>query len=697
MASKAEDERNYAGRWIAELDASEKWQREYIVRCAQIIKRYREEREGQTTTAPEFRRYAILWSIQQTLQPAVYMRNPQPVVSRRFRDADPVARVASEVLERCLAYSMDAYDFQSRMLQVRDDYLLIARGQVWTRYVPHVQDAQARGIDTPETEGAQLTNAPQDEGLNESVVYEEALCDHVAYDDFGMEPCRSWDETGYVWRRIYLNRDQLKARFKDGAKVPLDWKPKDGEGKPLPDIEGEAVSKAAIYEIWNKPTGEAIWLSKAFPERVLDRRKDPLGLSDFFPCPRPAMGTTPPDKYIPVPDYIYYQDQAQELDQLTARIGIMVNALKVVGVYAGEQNMMLQNVFQGQDLTLVPVESMGDLKTGGGMKGIIEWFPTEMIVATLKTSFEARQAIENDVYKITGISDLLRGMGDPDATAKAEGIKEAWGSLRVRDRQKELARFARDVLAIKSEVIARKFGIDTLKQMSGVKLLTMAEKQQVEQALQAQQQLMQQAQMTGQQPPPLPNWVQEAQPLLEQPTWEEVDALLKNDALRAFRVDVETDSTIEVNEREAKASLVEGVTAMVQTMTAAGPIVQAAPYTSPIFAEIMKEITRVFRMSPQIEEIVEKVFEQAAQQPPAQGEGQAGPSPQELQLKQQEAQGKLQVDSAKLQQERERTQMEGQLGFADIQLRQQEVGLRAQEQQLKAVALSRDPRPEAVA
>jgi hypothetical protein len=692
---KADAERNFAGRWIAELDASEKWQREWVVRSQNIIKRYREERQADQTTDPQFRRYAILWSIQQTLQPATYMRTPQPVVSRRFRDADPVAKVASDVLERAIAFSMDQDDFQGCMLQCRDDFLLLGRGQTWAKYEPKVASPRQRTDAASRDEGVQVTNDAPDGGQNAEEGYEQAKCDHLAYDDWGMEPCRAWDETSYVWRRVYLSRRQLEERFPDcGKVVPLDWKPKNSDGKP--DPEGEATQKAAIYEIWNKPTGEVIWLSKAYPTKVLDRVPDPLGMPHFFPCPRPAMGTTPPDKYIPVPDYVYYQDQAEELDVLTERIGEFSVAMKLVGFYPGEYNVDLQNLFQGANQTLVPIDSFSTLTEKGGLKSIVEWLPLDMVATTLKEAFETRQQIKNDVYEITGISDLLRGMSDPDATAKAEGIKEAWGSLRVRDRQKEMARFARDALELKAAIIAKHFSIETLKQMTGVKLLTNQEKQEAQEALQGHQRLAQQSQQLRVQPPPLPPAVVEALPLLEQPSWEDVDSLLKSDALRAFRIDVETDSTIEVNEREAKESLVEGVTAMMQVMTGAGPIVQSAPYTAPIFAEVMKEITRVYRMSAAMEEIVEKVFDQAAQQPPAQEAGPAGPTPQELQLQQMETQGKLQVEGAKLQTEQQRTQMEGQLGMAQLQLDQQRLGLDAQKLQIDAAALQRDPNPQSV-
>ena len=150
------------------------------------------------------------------------------------------------------------------------------------------------------------------------VPYAEVVCDHVAYDDWGMEPCRSWDEVSYVWRRVFMSRADLIERFgnKIGKEVPLDWTPlydtsNDSE-------KAEKVKRAAVYEIWSKDDRKVYWVNRSYPKGCLDVRDDWLGLKGFFPCPRPLTGTLAPDSYIPVPDFVYYEDQANELDKVVA-------------------------------------------------------------------------------------------------------------------------------------------------------------------------------------------------------------------------------------------------------------------------------------------------------------------------------------------------------------------------------------------
>jgi hypothetical protein len=119
-----------ARRWISELGQSERQQEKYLGRVRKIKDRYRQEK------ASRARKYALLYSNTQTILPAVYARPPQPVVSRRFKDADPTGRQASEVLERALSYSIDKQDLDAVLKWCSLDFVLAGRGVAWERYVP---------------------------------------------------------------------------------------------------------------------------------------------------------------------------------------------------------------------------------------------------------------------------------------------------------------------------------------------------------------------------------------------------------------------------------------------------------------------------------------------------------------------------------------------------------------------------------
>ncbi|MGO8506872.1 hypothetical protein AB9F35_37160, partial [Rhizobium leguminosarum] len=75
------------------------------------------------------------------------------------------------------------------------------------------------------------------------------------------------------------------------------------------------------------------------------------------------------------------------------------------------------------------------------------------------------------------VSDAWVSPRTMSETATAQRIKSQWGSIRISDRQSELARFARDIIRLAGEIICEQFQPETLMLVSGIKLPTMAEKQ----------------------------------------------------------------------------------------------------------------------------------------------------------------------------------------------------------------------------
>lgn len=682
-----------AARWISELDLSERYQKKYLDRCSKIRDRYKDKQADQISNFQR-RRFAVLWSNIETLKPACYARLPVPVVTRTFNDHDPVGRLASEVLERALKVSLDNYDFDQVMKCLRDDFLLYARGVPWVRYVPVFGAAPMdEAAEPPEMEegGADVMSvitemtgkkptASGQEPVNEVVTDETTICDHVCLEDFGTNAARTWDEVRFGWRRTYLTREQLIKRFgkEIGGKVPLDWKPEDRTSEK----EVDQFAKAMVYEIWDKESRKVYWINRSFPDRPLDERDDPLKLRNFFPFPKPAYGTLPGDEIIPIPDYIYYQDQAEEVDNLTLRIGLLMDALRMVGMYAGEEKLTLQQVFKkSSENQMIPVDGWAQWAEKGGIKGVVEWVPVDMVMTVLQGLFECRDKIMGQIYEVTGISDIMRGESEASETATAQQIKSNWGSSRVREKQKEIARIARDVMRIMGEVIAEKYGIDTLKRMTNVKLLTRAEKAQVDQwqmavkQLEAQMQAQQPSAMPGQPPqpgmppqaaappmpamqPPPPPFPPEMMDLMGQPAWEDVKELLENEAERMFRIDVEADSTIEPDMQQARQGATEYLTSMGALISQALPAVQAAPALGEYLGEVIKATGRLYPFGRQFEEVVDRTMASIAQQPQ---QSQPDPAMEKAEAEKAaalEQAEKYKAELAKQAQERDRLMME---------------------------------------
>jgi len=573
------DAKSEYDRWDIEIRMAEKDREKWEGQAKKVIKRYRDERPSSEKGG---RKFNLLWSNVETLKPALYAATPNPEITRKFKDSDPVGRAASEILERATGYAVENYDFDTVMRSCVTDYLLTARGAAWVRYnaefeditpepeylEPDVADVMAGGTGFPE--GAQYGEdgrAFTQEEPYQQVTSEEAVCDYIHWMDFLHNPARYWGEVRWVAKRAFMTRDELVKRFGDkGKKVPLDHKPKsalDDEGK-----QNEAFKKATVWEIWDKTTKTVYWIARDHKE-LLDRKKDPLNLRGFFPCPRPLYATLTTDSLNPIPDYVLYQDQVLEIDEMTARINLLLESLKIAGVYDSSVAANLGQIIKGRENVLVPVDQWATFAEKGGLKGVIDYLPIDQIATVLAGLYDARDKAKDALFEITGISDIIRGTSQASETATAQRLKGQFASLRIRDRQTEVQRFARDIIRMKAELIAEKFDPERIAEMSGVKLMDEEDMQ----------------------------------------LFPQVIDLLRNEVKRSFRIDIETDSTIQPDEQAEKEARIQFIEAMSSFIERAFPLMQAAPEMAPLVGEMMMFTVRGFKTGRTMEAAFDRAME----------------------------------------------------------------------------------------
>lgn len=648
-------------RYVSELELYAKETMPWSRRCKLVVKRYQDDRGGDGKIESQERRFNVLWSNTQNLIPALYSRNPKPDVQRRFKDDDPIGRVSSDVLERCITYFCDTDGYASTNRAAVLDYLLPGRGVAWMRYVPHFKpgDPPVSQITDDKTDAGdqdeQQAQAP------DVIDYEEVIVDYINRDDFGHNICRTWDECWLVWRKVYMTKDELKARFmkpfmeklglsEEEAEIrighiPLDYKRQDQSGKVIDD----GISKAVIYEAWDKIRRCAIWFSKSMPDKkALDWAEDPLQLSDFFPCPKPMLANLVNESLIPIPIYCEYQDQAQELDLLTARISLMTRCLKVVGVKDSAAEGIDRMFNEGTENELIPVQNWALFNEKGGLDGAMQLLPLADIASAITGAYQAREQVKRDLDEITGMSDIIRGETNPNETATAQQIKSNYATSRISDYQREVQRFVRNTVRIMGEIICTHFQPETIMAISGVRLLTQAQKQAFAQSQQPAQPGMPQAQP---QLPPNITPDQMAQ-MMKDPSWEEVISLLRNNASRSFRIDIETDSIIKADEMQEKQDRVEFLQATSAYLDKAVQAGQVAPELIPLMGRMLMFGIKGFPVGKELESSFEAFIqrmEMQAQQPKPQK-----PDPEmlkiqgQMQLEQAKAQSQIEVQKAQL-------------------------------------------------
>lgn len=725
-------ERETFARWKSEIDFAQK-DSEYtswLERCGKIVKRYRDQREDSVSQTK--RRFNVLWSNVQTLLPALYSKMPKAIVERRFMDRDPAARMASTILERVCSFQMEVGYYNASLQKALLDHLLPGMGQVWLRYEPQFESVDEAG----ENEKVEAEAGPSEEEVREEgdgtpyqrLAYERVCVDYVFYRDFLWGPARGWHEVPWVGRRAWMTHTEIAEKFYNGdlkkAKaVNLDYTPermRNATGAEHTEVS--FTKKAEVWEIWNKADRTVYFIAPSTPDLVLQEEKDPvLQLENFWPCPEPLFTTLTNDSLIPVPDYVEYQDQAFELDDLTNRISKITEAVRANGVYDSSVPALARLMQEGTDNKLIPVDSWAVFAEKGGMAGAVDLLPMKEIIEVLLRLYEARAQVKNDLFEITGMSDIVRGQSSGGAkTATEQRIKGQFASLRLQDRQLRVAEFCRAVLRIMAEIISEMFSPESLLQMSGVDQMIEDEVRKAvskvpqpqppqlpegtppEMAQMAQQQAMMQFQQAQQ---------QAAQQARQQQMelFQRAIEILRSDKLRGFRVDIETDSTLQADAEADKAAAVELFTATTQGINAIAPVAAVAPELVEPLGDMLLFAYRRFRVGRSMESALEDALtkvrerlEESAQNPqpnPEQIKAQAEIQKQQMesqraqeehQMDMQSKQADLELQQQKMAMEMEKMQAELEIKRQELELERQKLGMQAQAAQAQAQVKERE-------
>ena len=621
--------------WYKTIMGYERSYKRWEARVDRIVKKYKDDsRYDRNPNA----RFNILWSNVQTIQPAIFARLPRPDVSRRFRDNDPIGRVASMMLERALEFEIEHYgDYKSAMNNAVIDRLLGGRGVAWVRYEPHFAVDEAGEPEdgfsvTEDSDEAETPEAMEIENP-ERIEYECAPVDYVHWRDFGHTIARTWEEVTAVWRRVYMSRPALVERFGEemGYKIPLDTKPDDLKQSYKSD---DGVYEAVIYEIWDKETGKVLWISKSLG-KIIDERDDPLGLENFWPCPKPLYATLTTDSLEPIPDFTIYQDQARELDVLCDRIDGLINALKVRGVYDASASELQRLFSEGENNTMIPVSNWMAFAEKQGMKGAIDLVDLTPFATALMSCYQAMDQVKGQIYELMGIADIQRGQSDPNDTLGAQIIKSNNASGRLKTQQHAVVDFATSLLTIKAQIICNHFTDDTLVKISGAMQLSEQDKQLIPQAI----------------------------------------ALLRDEASKNFRIEVTSDSMIYQDEQQEKADRIAFLSAVSSFMSSALPAAAQAPELTPMLVEMLKFGVTAFKAGKQLEGIIDQTADDL-RKTYEQSKGQPKPPPPEIQKVQMQQQAEMQ--KLQMQAQLEQAKMQNQM-----QLEKAKQEYQAQENQLK--------------
>jgi len=553
--------------WNLQIERDEKRLRNNWWNYAdKIVKKYKDKREGDT----EDKRVNLFWTNVGILKAALYAKPPKPMVQRTWLDYnDNIGRVSAQMLQRCLGFDLmkNVSPMSEAIKLAVEDRLIPGLGLVWHRYIPEIETQTIKGVTLED--GTVLFPDTDYEVITDEKIDTE----YVPWRDIIYPSARVASEVWYIGRKLYKSKGEIESRF--GAKIAnkltdeVDKKKDDANILP----KNFTLDKVEFYELWCKKNRKVYWWSRFVPGVLLDVQDDPLQLDNFFPCPMPLMATHTTDDYLPRPDYYMVKDQYDALNTLNTRISLLERACKVVGVYNKKNNELKRLLSDAAENDMIPVDNWAMLAEAGGIKGQVDWFPLDMIVLVLEKLNEAKAKKVEEIYMLTGISDIMRGDTNARETLGAQQIKAQYSSVRLQYLQDEVANFVKEALIIKAEIICRHFQPESIVELS-----------QMDQSPDAQY---------------IPQAIE----------------LLKNAEITHYRIDINEESLALPDYNQEKQLRIDFLTTVGQFISQSAAMAQAMPGMMPYLVQMIRWVAAGFKGSSEIQGVLDQAFAAMQNQP----------------------------------------------------------------------------------
>lgn len=564
---------------------------------------------GSDNTEAEVPAFNIHHANVETIVPATYNSTPVPDI-RAKQKGNPVDAAVASILEAAIGAQIDDNALDSEIELAAIDTYSTGRGVV--RVAFEADEVEAERIVDDGLGNAEIQAVTQ--LANERVCYKV-----VSWRDYVEGSASRFGDVPWVAFRHHMTDEAMDEKGFEAEDT--------GATETLDDERDDELT--VVWEVWCKKTRK-VYFIRENDGAELKALDDPLGLSGFFPVPKPMQPIEIASKRLPICPYSIYRQQAIELDKVTRRIKAILSGIQVKGIVVSSA-ADLERLAQAGDNELVPIQDVESFAHTGGLDKAIVWWPFEKAITVLRELYIARDQIKQLIYEITGISDIVRGASKTSETATAQQIKTQWGSLRVKKLQRLIERHVRDLFVLTAEVIAANFSAQRIQEITGMQMD------------------------------------------------ENIQIALDN-GIQQYRVDIESDSTVRADLSRMKGEMegfLNGTAAFFGTM---GPIVQQTPTMAQPVMQLYQAFANQFNLGKQAQEALEQMGQIAGQ---AQ---QQGPSP-EQQAAQAEMQAKMQAEQQRAQMDMARLQLDTEAKRAEMQLRQAELasaqGAKAAEAQIK--------------
>lgn len=421
--------------WQKQLERAtgDRLYKKWLKSSKSIVRRFRNEsfRENDSKKLDldsDSKGYNLLYRNVSVRLPFILPFIPKVQVERTNRDNDPIARIASMVLERMANKIIDVDDFKQALDGAKLDAELSNMGVIWVSYDP--QDKN--GL------------------LKENIKFE-----FIEHSDFLWQKSKSWSDCEWVARRKRLTEEDFKEQY---PKISPESLVKDSaydklEENNIIDCDDKTEQTISVYEIWHKKD-KKVYIYQPTNETVLAEYEYPYDIE--FPCAKPLSYDVFVDSTIPVSRHAQYLAQYKAVDNINKRISKLKELLRVCGAYdAGVPDF--GKIFDSDnDNSLVGLKNVEKYQ-GKDLSAMVWTYDPTPAVNSLIQLKTTRDEYINDIQKGIGVYDVLEGETNAQEAYGTNRLKGSFGTMRMQDDQKDAIYFVQETIRIACDIICQVF------------------------------------------------------------------------------------------------------------------------------------------------------------------------------------------------------------------------------------------------
>lgn len=664
-----------AKQFIKDADKSrENWHKLAVASWMEIKKQQRNNiplQAIQPNTVKRLSKYPAWYSIFKIRQPLVLSRIGIPVGRDTTQDGnDNIGATAAICLERLATNLPKSFDFFDVLSSARDDGIVTNVGTVRGYYEKRDVKQKVKEYITPQKSeetgevifldgsGAEVLTdniSQDDEGYfiehDEVVdVVEEKIClEPVLYSDLYVDPgIRRWARCRRIAFACHYSQREFVDIFGKQAleSIPA---PKEDENDPNGSAKRQCIK---VFEFWDEYEKKVYWFAdggsdfikpKGYKDEDEEYQEEEVNglynLEKFFPCPEPFVLNQCTDEFWPVPEYFQVQELLEDIHRIFARMMAVTRAIRSRLLFDSNVEGLQAALNEATEGDAIGVTNLAQSLAGAGgtLEGVVQYIPVEKMINGLQQLYVALEQRLNTLYKLTGTSDLLQGLvTDPTQRTFGERqMTEKYALNQLAEPQRKMQEFVRSCYQLMCEMALKNFKDASLEMYIMPQTLQPDQQQQYKAAVE----------------------------MLRQNT-------------KRFRIELETDSTIALNEQYDKQMRVELVNTLTSAIEKTASTAASSPALVGIELHALKFLVQGFKQGKlfqqEITQAIDDVIKMSEETPAPFNKEQADfeLEKQKFQLRVQEVQQKAGIEQQKVQAEMFRTSADIQKGNAELSLQQ---------------------------